>query len=55
MSKVNFRNIAQIMPWPVYLSVVREDDLTDDTEEVTEYAKLVGQAVVDRMILYRSG
>jgi len=57
LDNVKILFMREIMPWPVYRAVVQEEDQGsgDDTEEVTEYAGLVGQCVADRMILYRSG
>jgi len=49
--------LRQMMPWPVYRSLLLEDDpdCDDDTLEVEEYSGLVGEHVASRMLLYRSG
>lgn len=49
--------MRQMMPWPVYRSLVAEDDpeCEDDTPEAEEYCGLVGEHVAARMLLYRSG
>ena len=40
-----------MMNWDAYKELVSVDE--EETEEVTEYASLVGKQVASRMLLYR--
>ena len=44
-------DIFKMMNWDAYKELVSVDE--EETEEVTEYASLVGKQVASRMLLYR--
>ena len=44
-------NMKKVGGWDAYKELVSVDE--EETEEVTEYASLVGKQVASRMLLYR--